>query len=200
MNGLTVRRSDRGLTRVRAPKDTGQLVLETIVTELEQDQRKQMELERSLLEEEADQIRQELLTGVEEAARSESDPTQRLFAEDTARGLKLLEVLSKHHDVVVMNPPYGAFVPQVRKFVATPYNDIDAAFVDRGAQLTYTEGYVGALVPRNFVAKSRGRMEEFRTQLLLKSNPLLLMLDLGLGILDDATVEAAAIVLKGGRS
>ena len=37
---------DRGITRIRAPKDTGQLVLETIVTEVEQDQRKQMELER----------------------------------------------------------------------------------------------------------------------------------------------------------
>ena len=37
---------DRGITRLRAPKDTGQLVLETIVTEVERDQRKQMELER----------------------------------------------------------------------------------------------------------------------------------------------------------
>ena len=36
----------KGITRVRAPRDTGQLVLETIVTELEQDQRTQMELER----------------------------------------------------------------------------------------------------------------------------------------------------------
>ena len=43
-------------------------------------------------------------------------------------------------------------------------------------------------------------MQEFRTGLLLTRNPLILMLDLGLGILDDATVEAAAIVLKGGHS
>jgi hypothetical protein len=189
----------RGITRVRALKDSGQLVLETIVAEMEQGERKQMELEHRILEEEAKQIRQELLTGIEDAARTQADPAQRLFAEDTARGLKLLEILSKHYDVAVMNPPYGSFVPQARRFVATPYNDIDAAFVDRSAQLTYPEGYVGALVPRNFVTKSRGRMEEFRTALLLKSNPLILMLDLGLGILDDATVEAAGIVLKGGR-
>lgn len=194
---------EKGITRVRAPKDTGQLVMDTIVTEVEQDQRKQMELERRLLEEEAEQIRQELLTGLEDIARSEPDPAQRLFAEDTARGLKLLEILSKHYDVVVMNPPYGAFVPKVIDFVKVAYpiaySSIDAAFVIRGTELTSTEGYVGALVPRNFVAKTRKGMEEFRTQLLLKTNPLLLMIDLGSGILDDATVEAAAIVLKGGR-
>ena len=190
---------DKGITRVRAHKDSGQLVMETIVAEMHQGERKQMELERRLLEDEAKQIRQDLLTGLEDAARSQADPAQRLFAEDTARGFKLLEILSKQYDVAVMNPPYGGFVPQVRKFAATPYNDIDAAFVDRSAQLTSLDGYIGALVPRNFVTKSRGRMEEFRTGLLLKSNPLILMLDLGLGILDDATVEAAGIVLKGGR-
>jgi len=195
---------DRGITRVRAPKDTGQLVLETIVTQVEREHRTQLELERRLLEDEAGQIRQELLTGLEDAARSQTDPSQRLFAEDTARGLRLLEILSRHYDVVVMNPPYGAFVPKVIDFikVAYPvaYSGIDAAFVMRATQLTYSEGYIGALVPRNFVAKTRKGMEEFRTQLLLKSNPLLLMVDLGSGILDDATVEAAAIVLKGGRS
>jgi hypothetical protein len=179
-------------------------VLESIVTEVEQDQRKQMELERRVLEEEAEQIRQELLTGLEDAARSQADPAQRLFAEDTARGLKLLEVLSRRYDVVVMNPPYGAFVPEVMNFIKAAYplaySGIDAAFVMRGTELTYGDGYVGALVPRNFVAKTRKGMEEFRTHLLLKSNPLMLMLDLGSGILDDATVEAAAIVLKGGRS
>ena len=40
--------------------------------------------------------------------------------------------------------------------------------------------------------------EKLRTEILLKRNPLILMLDLGFGILDDATVEAAAVVLHGG--
>ena len=182
------------------PQDNEQLLLDSIVTQVERGHRKQLELERRVLEDEAEQIRQELLAGLESAARSEGDLAQRLFVEDTARGLKFLEILSNHHDVVVMNPPYGKFITRVRDFVATPYNDIDAAFVERGTQLTHPEGYVGALIPRNFVAKSRGRMQEFRTGLLLTRNPLILMLDLGLGILDDATVEAAAIVLKGGHS
>ncbi len=59
----------------------------SVVAEVELDQRRQMELERRLREQEAAQIRQELLSGLEEIARSETDPAQRLFAEDTARGL-----------------------------------------------------------------------------------------------------------------
>ena len=190
----------KGITRVRAPKDTGQLVMETIVTEVEQDQRKQMEFERRLLEGEAEQIRQELLSGLEDIARSEPDPAQRLFAEDTARGLKLLEILSKHYDVVVMNPPYGSFVPRVKEFINTAYkltkNNIYSAFIDRATQLVQPEGYVGALVSSTFV--NLKDFEKLRTEILLKRNPMILMLDLGYGILDDATVEAAAIVLKGG--
>ncbi len=191
---------DRGITRLRAPKDTGQLVLETIVTEVERDQRKQMDLERQLLEEEAEQIRQELLTGIEDAARAQTDPAQRLFAEDTARGLKLLEILSKHYDVVVMNPPYGSFVPKVKEFINAAYkltkNNIYSVFIDRATQLVQAEGYIGALVSSTFV--NLKDFEKLRTEILLKRNPMILMLDLGFGILDDATVEAAAIVLKGG--
>jgi hypothetical protein len=191
---------DKGVTRIRVPKDTGQLVLETIVTELERDQRMQMELERRVLEDEAEQIRQELLTGLEAAARSEADPAQRLFAEDTARGLKLLEILSRQYDVVVMNPPYGFFVPRVKEFINTAYkltkNNIYSAFVDRATQLVRPEGYVGALVSSTFV--NLKDFEKLRTEILLKRNPMILMLDLGYGILDDATVEAAAVVLKGG--
>lgn len=190
----------KGITHIRAPKETGQLLMETIVTEVEQSQRTQLELERQLLEEEAEQIRQELLTGLEDAGRTQADPAQRLFAEDTARGLKLLEILSKHYDVVVMNPPYGSFVPRVKDFINTAYkltkNNIYAAFIERATQLVQAQGYVGALVSNTFV--NLKDFEKLRTEILLKRNPMILMLDLGFGILDDATVEAAAIVLKGG--
>ena len=40
--------------------------------------------------------------------------------------------------------------------------------------------------------------EKLRTEILLKRNPLGVMLDLGFGILDDATGEAAARVIHGG--
>jgi len=75
-------------------------------------------------------------------------------------------------------------------------NDIYATFIDRGTQLTEPEGYVGAVVSRTF--KTHVTFEKLRAQILLKRNPLVLMLDLGEGILDDATVQAAALVLHGG--
>ena len=142
-----------------------------------------------------------MLDAIEAAAASMTeDPRDRIFAEDTARGLKLLQVLSRTYDVVVMNPPYGAFVPAVTRFVKAAYpltsNDIYAAFIDRATQLTESEGYVGALVSATFV--NLKSFERLRTEILLKRNALVAMLDLGFGILDDATVEAAAIVLRGG--
>ena len=126
----------------------------------------------------------ELLAAVEAAAAAiADDPADRLFAEDTARGLKLVQLLSRRYDVAVMNPPYGAFVPRVRDFVKAAYpltsNDIYAAFIDRACQLTEREGYVGALVSSTFT--NLKSFERLRTEILLKRNPLILMLDLGFG-------------------
>jgi hypothetical protein len=198
---VETRAREKGLTRVFAPVEHPQLELGSILEDLEREQAQQLQLERRLLEAEARQLQQELLAAIEnEAAQVGGDPAERLFAEDTARGLKLLQILSRHYDVVVMNPPYGAFVPKVKDFVKAAYpltaNDIYAAFIDRATQLTEPEGYVGALVSATFINLTS--FEKLRTEILLKRNPLITMLDLGFGILDDATVEAAAIVLRGG--
>jgi tRNA1(Val) A37 N6-methylase TrmN6 len=109
-------------------------------------------------------------------------------------------MLSRSYDVVVMNPPYGAFVSNVKDFVRAAYpftyDNIYATFIDRATQLVEESGYVGALVSSTFV--NLKTFEKLRTEILLKRNPLMVMLDLGFGILDDATVETAAIVLRGG--
>ena len=198
---VEARAREKGLTRVFAPLEHPQLELGSILADLEREQARQLQLERRLLEAEARQLQQELLAAIEdEAAHVGGDPAERLFAEDTARGIKLLQILTRHYDVVVMNPPYGAFVPKVKDFVKAAYpltaNDIYAAFIDRATQLTEPEGYVGALVSATFVNLTS--FAKLRTEILLKRNPLMVMLDLGFGILDDATVEAAAIVLRGG--
>lgn len=168
----------------------------------------QQELKRALLEDEAARIRAELLAGLDHVASQVSDnPRQRLFAEGTARGLRLLELLSAPFDVIVMNPPYGAFTklddPKADKDFkdyrenAFPngYQDIYATFVERATQLIEPEGYIGALVSSTF--KTNKGHAKFRTEILLKRNPIVCMLDLGFGILDGATVEAAALVLRG---
>lgn len=198
---VDARAHDKGLTKILARREKPQLELGTILAEIDREKARQLQLERHVLELEARQIQEELLAGIEEAAsQSGGDPSERLFAEDTARGLKLIQILSRRYDIVVMNPPYGAFVPKVKDFVKAAYpltaNDIYAAFIDRATQLTWPEGYVGALVSATFT--NLASFEDLRAQILLKRNPLLLMIELGLGILDDANVRAAAIVLRGG--
>lgn len=198
---VDVRARAKGLTRLHERRAEGQLELGSILTDTYREHARQLELERKVLEGEARQMEAELLGAIEAAAaHATEDPSDRIFAEDTARGLKLLQVLSRRYDVVVMNPPYGAFVPTVKDFVKAAYpltsNDIYAAFIDRATQLTEPEGYVGALVSATFV--NLKSFEKLRTEILLKRNPLVAMLDLGYGILDDATVESAAMVLRGG--
>lgn len=192
----------KGLTKLIKSKEKEQLELGTFMEDWDRKHARQLELERKLLEEEASAIQQELITALEEAAaESGTDLSQQLFAKDTAQGLELLQVLSSAFDVVVMNPPYGAFVTKVKDFIKAAYpltnNDIYAAFIDRATQLVENEGYVGALVSRTFVAQVSAR--RLREEILLKRNPIMVMLDLGFGILDDATVEAAALVLRGGE-
>ena len=191
----------RGITKILQPAHEQQLALGNILTQAARARAEQLEMERMALEEEAAQLRRDLLAAVEAAAAGiADDPADRLFAEDTARGLKLVQLLSRRYDIAVMNPPYGAFVPRVRDLVKAAYpltsNNIYATFIDRACHLTEPDGYVGALVPSTFMQPKS--FEKLRTEILLKRNPLILMLDLGFGILDDATVETAAIAVRGG--
>lgn len=198
---VDVRAKDKALMKLIRSEAGPQLELGTILADTYREKARQLEVERKVLEKEAAQLQEELLVALEEAAaQSAADPAERLFVEDTARGLKLLQLLARRYDVAVMNPPYGSFVPKVRGFVKAAYpltsNDIYATFIDRGTQLTEPEGYVGALVSATFV--NLITFEKLRTEILLRRNPLVMMLDLGPDILDDATVKAAALVLHGG--
>ena len=199
----------KGLSRLTDRREKkGQFELGSVVDEVISEQSGQLQLKRALLEDEAARIRSELLAGLDQVASQVSDnPRQRLFAEGTARGLRLLELLSSPFDVIVMNPPYGSFTKlddadadkrfkaDLKTMYPNGYQDIYAAFIERATQLIEPEGYIGALVSSTF--KTHVSHAKFRTQILLKRNPLVCMLDLGFGILDGATVEAAALVLRG---
>jgi hypothetical protein len=201
---------EKGLTKLlpATEKKKDQLHFGELVNEVVRDKAGQQELQRSILEDEALRIRQELLFGLERAASTASnDPRQRLFAEDTARGLRLLDLLGQFYDVIVMNPPYGSFTKlenaaddkklkaELKAMYPCGYQDIYAAFIERATQIIEPEGYIGALVSSTF--KTHVSHSKFRTDILLKRHPLVSMLDLGFGILDGATVEAAAIILRG---
>jgi len=215
VNGILVEWVDaqakaRGLNRMILAKESSQLELGAIDAEARRSTTEKMELLRSVIEEGAARIRDELISGLDRVATQvRDDPRQRLFVEDTAQGLRLIKMLSLSFDVIVMNPPYGSFAkidhpPQeekslkenIKAMYPCGYQDIYAAFVERATQLIEREGYIGALISSTF--KTNVNHAKFRTELLLKRNPLVSMLDIGFGILDDATVEAAAIVMRGG--
>lgn len=194
---VEARAREKGITRILPP--AAEQATFDFLEEVDRGRARQLELERQVLEEEARALQQELLAALEAAAaEAGGDPGDRLFAEDTARGLKLLQALSRSYDVVVMNPPYGAFVPKVKEFISAAYplthSDLYSAFIDRATQLVEPEGYVGALVSSTFITNKSH--EKLRTEILLKRNPLVILLDLGEGILE-ATVQTAALVLKG---
>ena len=199
-NWVDAEARSKGITKVIEQTTEKQLEL-AIKADADHARAKQLALEREVLEQEAAMLRRDLLAAVEAAAASVADdPSGRLFAEDTERGLKLVQLLSRRYDIAVMNPPYGSFVPKVKDFIRAAYpltsNDIYAAFIERGCQLTGREGYVAALVPSSFKANST--FQRFRQEILLKRNPLIVMLELGQAILDDATNETSGIVLHGG--
>lgn len=122
---------------------------------------------------------------------------RRLFADDAARGLALLDVSRKKFDVVLMNPPFGEFVTSIksvaRTLYPTSYNDIFAAFTERWFDRLEPFGFLGAITSRTgFFLTSFSR---WRRDFVLKLASLECLADLGLGVMDDAMVEAAAYVL-----
>lgn len=124
--------------------------------------------------------------------------SRRMFAEDAAQGVALIELISKRFDVVVMNPPFGDCSARAKVFFQNSYpttkNDIYAAFVERGIQLLVDGGLLGAITPRTgFFLPS---FLKFRGEVVLKKTKPIVFADLGLGVMDQALVEAAAYCLE----
>ena len=188
----------RGLTKVARRRPTPQLELGSIISDANRLRAHQLELERQALHAEAVDLQRELLQAVDDAsAATAAAPSERLFAEDTGRSLKLIQTLSRKFDVVVMNPPYGSPTKSSAEYIDNAYplgrNDIYCAFVERGLALLTEDGYLGALTSRAFFSGPRSL--DFRTALLGEPFFMPLLLDLGSGILDDATVSTAAYVV-----
>ena len=138
-----------------------------------------------------------LRTYAERAADGRAFP-RRLFAEDAARGLGFIDLCAKRYDIVLMNPPFGAFTQGVKDWAASAWprtkNDIYAAFVERGVRLLHPGGRLGAITSRTGFFLSS--FQKWRQETLLKEAPPVVVADLGHGVMDDAMVEAAAYCLE----
>ncbi len=124
----------------------------------------------------------------------------RLFAQDALQGLEMIDLCREVFDVVVMNPPFGEAALGASEYLKSAYvnskQDIFQCFVDRALRMTRKAGMVGVLSART--GFFMGDSESWRTEVLWQ-NSLTNFVDLGLGVLDDALVEAAAYVIVSGQ-
>ncbi|MGD9693909.1 MAG: DNA methyltransferase [Acidimicrobiia bacterium] len=147
-----------------------------------------------------DRLLQALFTFVTSGGGSDS-ARRRLFADDAAQGVALLELLRTRFDVVLMNPPFGAGSTKAKKVFDASYpktkNDVYAAFVERGIQLLVRRGMLGAITSRTGFFLSS--FQKWREDVILDTAPPLVFADLGQGVLDGAMVEVAAYALERSR-
>lgn len=138
----------------------------------------------------------EALTEFAQAAKSTYQG--RLFAQDALQGLRLIDLCRELFDVVVMNPPFGALASNTKDQLAKAYpsskSDLLAIFVERGLELLRANGLIGAITSRApFYLSS---MEAWRKSVMYEKGTPNFFADLGMGVMDDAMVEAAAYVLS----
>jgi hypothetical protein len=123
---------------------------------------------------------------------------RRMFADDAAQGIALIDLVRTRFDVVLMNPPFGAGSPSAKQTFENSYprskNDLYAAFVERGVQLLVPHGHLGAITSRTGFFLSS--FQKWREEVLLVEAPPVVFADLGYGVLDSAMVEVAAYCLE----
>jgi hypothetical protein len=125
---------------------------------------------------------------------------RRLFADDAKQGIAFVELMLMRFDVLVMNPPFGDTTPTAVAYLEENYHatrlDLFAAFCQQMLNLSKPGGLVGAITPRDgFFKKTLIGWRE-----LVLNNHMPLVADLGLGVLDGATVRVAAYILGAGTS
>ena len=131
------------------------------------------------------------------ARTAQSTYQGRLFAQDALEGLRLIELVDNKFDVVLMNPPFGALTPNTKTGLSKHYpnsqNDLLSLFIERGLQCLKENGRLGSITSRTcFFLPS---FQDWRSNVLNKEATLEVLADLGLGVMDDAFVEAAAYTM-----
>jgi hypothetical protein len=138
------------------------------------------------------------LKGYAELAENRHAVRRRLFAEDTVRGFAFIDLCRKFYDTVLMNPPFGDAGKGSKELIARYYprtkNDMYAAFVERGIQLLFKKGMLGAITSRTGFFLSS--FAKWREEILLKEVSPAVIADLGYGVLDSAMVETTAYCLE----
>jgi hypothetical protein len=136
------------------------------------------------------------------ADQASSSVIERLLAAEADDAIRLIDVVRQRYDAVLMNPPFGAPVPETKRYLNAAYTwlpgsaNLYAAFVGRGLELCKPDGYIGAITSRaGLFIKT---LEKWRRNVVL-GNRLITLADLGYRVMHQAKVEAAAYVIAPGR-
>lgn len=148
-------------------------------------------------EDTVEEIVEKIRVFVKEATESKDMGTM-LFGFDVEKAINLVDVLTNHYDVVLMNPPYGAMPAKCKEYAKERYKrthrDYYAAFIEQAVDLCKPGGYVGALTGRTFMfLKSHQKLRE---EILRDEALPEVVLDLGFNVLDGATARYAAFTLQ----
>jgi hypothetical protein len=136
------------------------------------------------------------------ADQASSSVIERLLAAEADDAIRLIDVVRQRYDAVLMNPPFGAPVPETKRYLNATYPwmpgsvNLYAAFVGRGLEVCKPDGYLGAITSRaGLFIKT---LEKWRRSIVL-GNRLIALADLGYRVMHQAKVEAAAYVIGPGR-
>lgn len=123
----------------------------------------------------------------------------RMFAHDAAQGFSFVKLCRTRFDVAIMNPPFGGIPEKCKNHLSVLYGpgkpDAYRYFFFRMLDMLVPTGTLGAISSRTF--HSLEFFAPMRREMLVGTRPMLLLADLGGGVLDDAAVETSAYVVSG---
>jgi hypothetical protein len=193
-----LRRASEQFVRQREAGVQTSLSFEGLESDREQEEFNLAGIDEDRFFHEAEALMVEALRQFSEAATANVSMRRRLFANDAAQGVALVDLLRSRYDVVLMNPPFGASSLRAKREFERAYprtkNDIYAAFVERGIQLLHVGGLLGAISSRTGFFLSS--FQAWREAIILREAPPVVFADLGYGVMDAAMVEAAAYCLE----
>lgn len=105
-----------------------------------------------------------------EAIKS-NDISKQLFATETVKSIKLVDIFMKQYDIVITNPPYmgkRSMTDKMKTFLKSNYGDnfvdLYSSFIDRCLDFTVNNGYVGMVTQNSFMFTSS--FTSLRTKIL----------------------------------
>jgi hypothetical protein len=144
----------------------------------------------------------ELLDGIRAEFENEThaeDVARRLFGQDLAKSVSLMEALTRHYDVVVANPPYAGtrnLDDVMKSFVDREYKeakpDLYTAFIQRSLEFARPSGFVGMVTQQSWLfLRSFARLR----QRVLDGTAVITLAQLGPRAFDEIAGEVVNVAL-----